>query len=345
METLSPPLPQIIPLQPPFAAYDDDAGLGERATSESKATIVEQAHVEQAPPTSNRSRTSTAERAIEQSAQDLMDISSSSEEEGEITNSAPQETTDEIMTYVNEHGDTNEQLTQRPTDSVITQEAPSRSQQLSSRTLQEGNPRDTNQLISPVDSAVKTPSAEAQIQESAQILTRVADLPRELIRSPRKYLEAESSSDKPLEIEASEDFSDLADSEIYEPPEPIAMTNAEAGKLDPPPSSTLPSNATVRFEDGGHMTPSGPQETTSIKTAFQTVEMPSTVEPAKVSTLLPVAMAQFAHISVGCKFSNATADRALCSLRESVEAIQGIPISSAIYLGGSWRISVHDLQS
>jgi ATP-dependent exoDNAse (exonuclease V) alpha subunit len=76
-----------------------------------QATVIDHGDTKQAPATSNGSPSITSEQPVEQSAQDLLDISSSSEEEGEITNNLQQEVTEATTTCETEHGNTDEQLT------------------------------------------------------------------------------------------------------------------------------------------------------------------------------------------------------------------------------------------
>jgi len=342
---LSPPPPHIAPLQPPSADYVDDAGLSERAMSESQATTVEHADTEQAPAASKGSRSSTSESPVEQSARDLMDISSSSEEEGEIINNLQQEKTDATTTYKTEQRNTDEQLTNGSIDSIITQDGYSRSQPLLNLSRQDRNPSDVSQLVPSVDHTVKSPSPKAQTQGSGQILNMIGDVPKDPVDSSRQLIGAGSLSDNPLEPEVFEDSSDHTDSEIYEPPEPIATASTELRQPTTLPLSPVLFNATSHVENEQDLTPNVTQGTLSTGAAFQAVELPSSVEPVQVRTRLLPTLARFAHLLVGCKLSNTTEERTLSPLREPVEAIQGISLSSEIYLRCCGWISFHDVQS
>lgn len=226
-----------------------------------------------------------------------MDISSSSEEEGEITNNLQQEVTEATTTCQTEQGNTDEQLIKASRDSVSTQNGYSRSRQLSNLSFEAGNPPDASQRIPSVDHTVKSPSTKVQAQGTTQMLTMVRDVPRKPVDSPRQSGEAESSSDKPLESEVSEDSSDSADSETYEPPEPIATASAESGQPTTPSLSPVLTNATSQVEKGKDVNPTAAQEILSTNATFQTVEMPSTVEPVKVRTRFLPTLARSAHIS------------------------------------------------
>ena len=282
---------------------------------------MEKAEAEHAPATSNGSRSSTSDLPVEQTAPGLMDISSSSDEEGEITNNMQQEMTDETKASEIEQWDTDEQPTKGSIDSTTTPDDYNRSRQLSSLSFQEENPPDTSQHAPSVEYPVKSPSTKAQLPGSSQMLTRVGDVPKVPVDSPRQSLEAENPAPKPLEPEVFEDSSDLADSEIYEPPEPIATASTESRKPSTPPLSPVVANATAQFEGKEVPPPTTAQRTMSTSAEFQTIEMPGTVEPVKVRTRLLLTRAHVTDMLVGCKLSNATEDRTLCPLREPTEAI------------------------
>lgn len=282
MKSPSPPPPHTGPLQP-LALADSvaDAAIVERTDPESLATIVKQPDAEQAPAPSNGSRSSTSELPVEQIAQDLMDISSNSEEEGEITNNLQQEMTDETTAYETEQGDTDEQLTKGSIYST-TRDDYSRSRRVSSSSAQEGNPLDASQLIPPISHTVKSSSMKTQTQGASQILTKVEAVPTEPVDSPREPREGGSPSNEPHEPEVFEDTSDLADSDIYEPPEPIATASTETGKPDTPPLSPVLANATSLVEEEKELTPTAVQGRLSTSAAFETVEISSTVDSIKV---------------------------------------------------------------
>lgn len=345
MNLHSPPPAPILPLRPPSAGYVGGDRHSDRADADAQVTIVKHADPAQTPPTSNRTRSSTSERPIESSTQDLMDISSSDEEEGEITDNWQQETTDETAAFEREQGDTDEQLRKISTDSITTGDSSNSRRQLSSLSLQNEDPPDANQLVPSVDHTVKSPSPKAQIQGTSQILTMVGDDSKEPVDSPRPSLVTGSQSDEPLGAEVSEDSSDLADSEIYEPPEPIATASTELDQPNTPPLSPVLANATSQIEKEKHLNLAAAQGAASASATFQTVEIPSAVEPVKVRSLLKPTFAQSAHILVGCNLGSTTEDRTLCPLREPFEAVQGISISSKIYLRSPWWISIHDIQS
>lgn len=308
MNLLPPPPPHIAPLQPPSADYVGDAGLSERANSESQATTVEHEDTGQAPAASKGSRYSTSESPVEQSAQDLMDISSSSEEEGEIINNLQQEMTDATTAYKTEQGNTDEQLTNGSIESPINQDGYSRSQQLLNLSRQDRNPPDASRLVPSVDQTVISPSPKAQTEWSGQILNMIGDVPKEPVDSSRQPIEAGSLSDNPIEPEVLEDSSDHADSEIYEPPEPIATASTELRQPTTPPLSPVLSKATPHVENEEGLTPTVTQGTLSTSAALQTVDLPGSVEPVQVRTRLPHTMARFTHLPVGCKLSNTIED-------------------------------------
>lgn len=292
MKSLSRTPPHTGPLLPP--AFPDsvaDADIVECTNLESLATTVKQPDAEQVPATSNGSRSSTSELPVEQIAQDLMDISSNSEEEGEITNNLQQEMTDETTAYEVEHGDTDEQLKKGSIYSTTSRDDYSRSRQLSSLSVQDGNTLDASQLIPPISPTVKSSPTKTQTQGASQILTKVEDVPTEPVDSPRESLEAGSPSNKPLEPEVIEDSSDLADSDIYEPPEPIATASTETAKPDTPPLSPVLADATSQVEKEKDLTPIAVQGRLSTSAAFETVEISSTVASIKVRARLLLTLA------------------------------------------------------
>ncbi|KAI9875882.1 MAG: hypothetical protein M1830_007845 [Pleopsidium flavum] len=270
-------------LSPPFEEHVSGVGLGGQADSQPRSATAEEADRRQALVSFKQSHTDRVEELVEETAQDMMDISRSSAEEGEITDESQQDMIDEPLAPDNERETSREQFTNGSIDAIAAGHYCDRSPQSTSLSMEDEYAPDPAQLAPADDNSAATTSVEAPSQQPLQEFTTVGDVQKDFNDSARcDSLEQSLSSDDFDNSEDSDDSTELPDSDIYEPPEPTSTANAEGTELNSPPYSLQPSDTTVRIEqEADGSAPFAAQAPSSPVDLLQEAEVLESVELVK----------------------------------------------------------------
>lgn len=222
----------------------NDAGPDGLADRHARSSTAEQPDKVEDLDWSDRSRQRTSEELVEQDSQDMMDISRSSAEEGEITNNSAQDMSDSTLARKTEHGIRSEEVVNGPADAISLSQPSRQSSRSSALSVEDDYAPDPAQLTPAYEA-----SHTAEDQRPSEEPTAAGETQK---KSPSRILADSSgksnSSDEPDGSEDSDDSTDVPDSDNYEPPEPLSPANVKEADTTHPPVGPVSLDTNVEAE-------------------------------------------------------------------------------------------------